>query len=200
MSEKRLATILLVEDEASDADLICRGFAKAKVVNPIVHLRNGDDALAYLEGVGQYADRAKFPLPAFILLDLKLPGMKGLELLQWKRTRREVRRIPVVVLTSDRESATMDAAYDLGANSYLVKPGTRLRSSALWKQFSVTGLILTSRPSLLLVPRLNTRTQSQVGSFPDAGTGAHQTSRLPRPCRRAAAEKDLPNSNTLKMD
>jgi CheY-like chemotaxis protein len=123
MSEKRLATILLVEDEASDADLICRGFAKAKVVNPIVHLRNGDDALAYLEGVGQYADRAKFPLPAFILLDLKLPGMKGLELLQWKRTRREVRRIPVVVLTSDRESATIDAAYDLGANSYLVKPG-----------------------------------------------------------------------------
>lgn len=123
MTEERQATILLIEDEPSDAALIRRGFAKAKVVNPIVHLTNGDEALAYLAGVGQYADRAKFPLPALILLDLKLPGMKGLELLQWKRTRREVRRIPIVVLTSDRDPATVDAAYDLGANSYLVKPG-----------------------------------------------------------------------------
>jgi CheY-like chemotaxis protein len=122
MSDNKLPTILLVEDEESDAALLCRGFEKTRVLNPIVHLRNGDEALAYLAGVGAYGDRRKFPLPALILLDLKLPGMTGLQILQWMRTQ-PVRRIPVAVLTSDEDPATINAAYDLGANSYLVKPG-----------------------------------------------------------------------------
>ena len=123
MIETPPGTILLVEDEASDAALLRMGFEKAKVLNPIVHLSNGDDALLYLEGRGRYADRTTFPLPVLILLDLKLPGMTGFQLLQWMRTRSDVRRIPVVVLTNDDASETINAAYDLGANSYLVKPG-----------------------------------------------------------------------------
>jgi CheY-like chemotaxis protein len=123
MSDHSLPTILLIEDEASDATLLRRGFEKAAVRNPIVHLRDGDEALAYLAGVGQYADRTKHPLPILILLDLKLPGMMGLQLLQWLRTQKEIRRIPVVVLTMDGTAASVNAAYDLGANSYLVKPG-----------------------------------------------------------------------------
>lgn len=123
MAEASLGTILLVEDEASDAALLRRGFEQAKVINPIVHLTNGDDALLYLEGRQQYSDRTKFPLPVLILLDLKLPGMTGFQLLQWMRTRSDIRRIPVVVLTADDASATINSAYDLGANSYLVKPG-----------------------------------------------------------------------------
>src|SRR5581483_8402563 len=81
------------------------------------------EALLYLEGRGRYADRGAFPFPVLILLDLKLPGMTGFQLLQWMRTRSDIRRIPVVVLTNDDAGETINAAYDLGANSYLVKPG-----------------------------------------------------------------------------
>ena len=123
MQTEILRTILLVEDEPSDATLMLRGFEKAQVMNPVVHLTNGDEALAYLAGVREYADRTKHPLPALILLDLKMPGMTGIQLLQWMRVQGELRRIPVVVLTSDNNPDTIDAAYDLGANSYLVKPG-----------------------------------------------------------------------------
>ena len=123
MLEQALPTILLVEDEESDATLLCRAFAKAKVLNPIKLLTNGDDALAYLAGAGEYADRKQHPLPVLILLDLKLPGMTGLQLLQWKRAQPPVRRIPVVVLTMNDDASTINSAYDLGANSYLVKPG-----------------------------------------------------------------------------
>jgi CheY-like chemotaxis protein len=118
-----LPTILLVEDEKTDADLLRRAFAKAKVLNPIVLVSNGDEALAYLTATGKYSDRMKYPLPALILLDLKLPGLTGIQLLQWRRTQSHIKRIPVVVLTIDGSHATIEAAYDLGANSYLVKPG-----------------------------------------------------------------------------
>lgn len=123
MAEKKLPTILMVEDEAADAALLRRGFEKVKVANPIVHLKDGDAAIAYLGGVGEYADRVKHPLPVLILLDLKMPGSNGLQVLQWLRGQREVRRIPVVVLTGDADPASVRAAYDVGANSYLVKPG-----------------------------------------------------------------------------
>jgi CheY-like chemotaxis protein len=118
-----LRTILLVEDEPTDAALLRRGFEKAKVLNPVVYLTNGNDALGYLAGVGEYADRKKYPLPALILLDLNLPGTTGIQLLQWMRIQGEIKRIPVVVLTGDDRPDTINAAYDLGANSYLVKPG-----------------------------------------------------------------------------
>lgn len=123
MTDRELATILMIEDESTDAALMQRAFEKARVLNPIVHLVNGDEALAYLAGVEKYANRIEYPLPALILLDLKMPGMTGLQLLQWMRTNRDVRRIPVVVLTGDDAPATVNAAYELGANSYLVKPG-----------------------------------------------------------------------------
>jgi CheY-like chemotaxis protein len=84
---------------------------------------DGDQVLRYLAGKGEYADRVKYPLPAVILLDLKLPGATGMQILQWMRVQGEIKRIPVVVLTSDESPKTIDSAYDLGANSYLVKPG-----------------------------------------------------------------------------
>jgi CheY-like chemotaxis protein len=114
-------TILLVEDESSDAELLIRAFKKAGVQNPIRHLDNGDAALFYLQGIDTYVDRDKNPLPALILLDLKLPGMSGLELLRWLRQQKNLRRIPVLVLTSENDARLMDAAYDAGANSYLLK-------------------------------------------------------------------------------
>lgn len=117
-------TILLVEDEHDDADLLIRAFKKAGVQNPIRHLDNGDKALFYLKGSEAYTDRESNPLPALILLDLKLPGMSGLELLRWLRQQKNLRRIPVLVLTSETDAKYMDAAYDAGANSYLLKSVT----------------------------------------------------------------------------
>lgn len=150
MTDHSLPTILLVEDEASDAALLLRGFAKAGVLNPIVHLKNGDDALAYLAGVGQYTNRTMYPLPVLILLDLKLPGMTGLQLLQWLRTQKEIRRIPVVVLTIERDSNTVNAAYDLGANSYLVKPGEPAEINRIVQAIQRYWIELNEAPPLVM--------------------------------------------------
>lgn len=114
--------ILLVEDDANDVILIRRAFAKAEIKNPVHTVEDGDAAVAYLAGEGTYADRDHHPLPGVVLLDLKLPRRSGLEVLEWVRQSPTLRRLPIVVLTSSRESADVNRAYDLGANSYLVKP------------------------------------------------------------------------------
>ena len=150
MSDRALASILLIEDEPADALLMQRGFEKAKVLNPIVHLKTGDDALGYLAGVGKYANRTEHPLPALILLDLKMPGMTGLQLLQWMRTNREVRRIPVVVLTGDDRPSTVKAAYDLGANSFLVKRGDPLEIARMAQGIQQYWIELNRPPPLVM--------------------------------------------------
>lgn len=145
-----LPTILLIEDESSDATLLQRGFANAGVLNPIVHLKDGDEALAYLAGVGERSDRERFPLPALILLDLKMPGMTGLQLLQWMRTQRDVRRIPVVVLTASDDRITVNAAYDAGANSYLIKPGSSDEIARLVRAIQGYWMELNQPPLLVM--------------------------------------------------
>lgn len=114
--------ILLVEDSEDDQTLIRRAFAKAKLSNPLHIVDDGDKAVAYLSGNGIYADRNAHPLPTIILLDLKLPRRSGHEVLAWLRAQPSLPKIPVVVLTSSAETADVKRAYDLGANSYLVKP------------------------------------------------------------------------------
>ena len=115
-------TVLIVEDNPTDVMLIQRAFLKANIGNPLQIVRDGDAAVQYLAGEGAFADRAEYPLPAVMLLDLKLPRRSGLEVLQWVRARTPLRRLPVVVLTSSNQSQEVNRAYDLGANSYLVKP------------------------------------------------------------------------------
>jgi CheY-like chemotaxis protein len=115
-------TILLVEDDAHDALLIRRAAAKAGLEAEIEVVERGDLAVAYLQGRPPYADVMRFPRPSFMLLDLKLPRLSGFEVLEWLRGQPGLRRLPVVVLTSSKESGDVDRAYELGANSYLVKP------------------------------------------------------------------------------
>ena len=115
-------TILAVEDEDDDVALLKRAFRKVGIPNPVTFLADGDAATEYLAGEGRYADRSAYPLPALMLLDLKLPKKSGLDVLAWMQEQPVVRRIPVVVLTSSRQSRDLERAYDLGANSYLVKP------------------------------------------------------------------------------
>ena len=122
MRPKDGGTILLVEDNPNDVLLIRRALGKANVPNPVQVVGDGEKAVQYLAGEGAYADRSRHPLPMFILLDLKLPRKSGHEVLTWIRSQPGVRRTPVVVLTSSAEKADVKRCYDIGANSYLVKP------------------------------------------------------------------------------
>jgi CheY-like chemotaxis protein len=114
-------TVLLVEDESTDAFLMQRCLRKAGVVNPIRVVRNGREAMHYLQGSGRFADRNKFPVPCLVLLDLKLPFVMGIDVLKWIRQQPEIAPI-VLILTSSAAEADTSAAYRLGANGYLVKP------------------------------------------------------------------------------
>jgi CheY-like chemotaxis protein len=115
-------TVLLVEDDPNDVLLFRHAFKKAQLTNPLEVVDNGDSAVDYLVGTGKYGDRSRYPLPILILLDLKLPRRSGFEVLEWLRQQPGLRRLPVVVLTSSKQSVDVNRAYDLGANSYLVKP------------------------------------------------------------------------------
>jgi len=114
--------ILLIEDNSTDILLIERAFQHANVANPIRIVRDGDEAVDYLSGKGNYGDRTQYPLPSLILLDLKLPRRHGLEVLGWIKQQDLLKRIPVVILTASQEDIDVDRAYDLGVSSYLVKP------------------------------------------------------------------------------
>lgn len=117
-------TILLVEDSEDDVFLMKRALKAANISNPLQVVEDGEQAIAYLSGNGDYSDRDQHPLPAVVFLDLKLPIKSGLEVLPWIRQQDNLTDVPVVVLTSSSEPADLRRAYTLGATSYLVKPPT----------------------------------------------------------------------------
>jgi CheY-like chemotaxis protein len=114
--------ILLVEDNEDDVLLIRRAFERAGVDNPLQRTRSGPDAIAYLNGEPPYGNRADHPLPGLVLLDIKLLGMDGFDVLRWIRGQVHFARLCVVMLTSSDEIRDVNLAYQLGANSFLVKP------------------------------------------------------------------------------
>lgn len=116
------AHILLVEDNRMDVELTLDAFQEARLLNAIHVASNGQEALDYLFGRGQYADRKAFPLPDLVLLDLKLPGIDGFEVLRQVKSTPILKRLPIVILTSSKEEGDRALSYDHGANSYLVKP------------------------------------------------------------------------------
>jgi CheY-like chemotaxis protein len=116
------ARILLVEDSRMDVELTLDAFREARLANTISVASNGQAALDYLFGRGPYADRTTYPLPNLILLDLKLPGIDGHMVLREIKGTPELKRLPVIILTSSKEEGDRALSYDNGANSYLVKP------------------------------------------------------------------------------
>ncbi|HTG44487.1 MAG TPA: response regulator [Verrucomicrobiae bacterium] len=127
--------ILLVEDNEDDVFLMKRALQAAGIINPLHVAEDGEQAVQYLSGQARFADREKFPIPAIVFLDLKLPLKRGLDVLAWIRQQEDFANIVVVVLTSSNEPADLKQAYKLGANSYVVKPPTAAQLMELAKAF-----------------------------------------------------------------
>ncbi len=116
--------VLYAEDEDNDAYLMQRAFAKAGMMNPLHVVVDGPAAIRYLAGKDEYSDRTKYPLPCLLLLDLNLPRRSGLEVLEWVRGEPGFKDLPIIILTSSNQDRDIGAAYELGANGYLVKPAS----------------------------------------------------------------------------
>ena len=144
----REGVILLAEDDPNDVLLIQRAFQRNHVANPVQVVRDGEEALAYLSGQAPFADRELHPLPVLMLMDLKMPRKSGLEVLEWVRQQPVLKRLPIIVLTSSNQSPDVNRAYELGANSYLVKPAGFDSLLDLVKNLDMYWLILNEKPEL----------------------------------------------------
>ena len=144
----RDGVILLAEDDPNDVLLIQRAFQRNHVANPVQVVRDGEEALAYLSGQAPFADRERHPLPVLLLMDLKMPRKSGLEVLAWVRHQPGLKRLPIIVLTSSNQSPDINRAYELGANSYLVKPAGFDSLLDLVKNLDMYWLILNEKPAL----------------------------------------------------
>jgi CheY-like chemotaxis protein len=121
MSEQ-LRPILAAEDEESDRLILELAFERAQLAHPLVIVPDGQVMVEYLSGEGRYADRSAHPIPALLVLDLKMPGMSGFDVLAWLAERSEFKKIPVAVLSSSADESDMKEARQLGAREYFVKP------------------------------------------------------------------------------
>lgn len=114
--------ILQVDDDENDVFLLQRVFQRAGISNPVRVATDGQMAIDYLAGAGIYGDRAAYPLPCLMLLDLKLPRKSGLEVLEWAKQQPDLKKLAVVVFSSSVQASDIERAYELGASSYIQKP------------------------------------------------------------------------------
>jgi CheY-like chemotaxis protein len=140
--------ILLVEDNPTDLELALRVFRKHELANRIEVARDGAEALDFLFGKGAYAGRGGLQIPKVILLDLKLPKISGLEVLRRIKGDPRTRTIPIVVLTSSQEEKDLVESYELGVNSYIVKPVDFEQFSDCLKQIGIYWLLSNAPPKL----------------------------------------------------
>lgn len=132
--------ILIAEDSEPDADILMRTLKMAGVVNPIFWVPDGDQVIAYLSGAGQYADREKFPMPGALLLDLKMPRMSGFEVLSWLKNEPQIAGVTVIVVSGTMEMREVSRAYQMGANTFVVKPVDGHELQNLIKTFPVFSI------------------------------------------------------------
>jgi CheY-like chemotaxis protein len=141
-------TILLVEDNPDDQKLTLRALKKNHIANEVVVAEDGAQALEYLFGTGQFADRDPRRRPALVLLDLKLPKVDGLSVLSQIRADARTKMVPVVILTSSAEEQDLIKSYELGVNSYVRKPVDFVEFVEAARQLGVYWLILNAQPRL----------------------------------------------------
>ena len=136
------ATVLIAEDDPDDVLLTQIAFERARLANPLQVVRDGEEAIAYLKGEGKYANRAQYPLPILVLLDLKMPRMNGFQVLEWLNNHSELERVPVAIMTSSDHDPHITRAYQLGADSYLRKPPDAAALLALVQRLQAYWVIL----------------------------------------------------------
>jgi CheY-like chemotaxis protein len=152
----RKGCILLAEDDENDVFLFIRAAEEAKVQQRICVASDGQQAIDYLSGAREFADRSCYPLPSLLLLDLKMPRRTGMEVLQWVRGQERFRCLPVIVFSSSAEEPDLQAAYRCGANAYVVKPASCSERAQLvtflktfWMEFTaIAPSVLDLQPSM----------------------------------------------------
>src|SRR5437867_8430574 len=156
------AVILLAEDREDDIALIRKAFAKAYILNPLHVVRDGEEAIAYLQREGRYFNRDEYPLPDLLMLDLKMPRADGFEVLRWVRQQPGLSALRVVVLTSSQDIRDVNVAYRLGANSFMVKPMDFQHIVEMSKLLRDYWLNLSKTPETFREPK--TRTPKEQNS------------------------------------
>lgn len=156
------AVILLAEDREDDILLVRHAFKKAYINNPLHVVRDGEEAIAYLAGEGKYSNRSEYPLPDLFLLDLKMPRMDGFQVLKWVRRHPTLGALRVIVLTSSDDIRDVNAAYQLGANSFMVKPMDFEDVFNLSKTLTSYWLQMSKTPEISRSPRNQTKENGQT--------------------------------------
>lgn len=146
VSNLQSKVVLLVEDNPDDVELTLRAFRKYNIMNEVVVASDGAEALDYLFGKGKYAGRDMSNLPEVVLLDLKLPKVDGLEVLQRLRADERTKHLPVIILTSSNEERDLINGYKLGANSYVQKPVEFTQFSEAVGRLGIYWLLLNKSP------------------------------------------------------
>jgi CheY-like chemotaxis protein len=141
-------TILVADDDPNDVFLVKAAFSRAGYDFPFLAVTNGEEVLNYLKGLGKYANRNRYPIPTLLLLDIKMPGMDGFEVLRWIRSHPEWRALPVIVLTNSCFGPDINMAYNLGADSFLTKPEDSYSYVGAVKQVAHFWLVQNSFPEL----------------------------------------------------
>jgi len=145
-------TILLVEDNPDDIELTLRALKKNNIMNEVIIARDGEEALNYLFGTGPYKGKGLPPMPAVMLLDIKLPKVDGLGVLRQVRSNPNTKFLPVVILTSSKEDQDLVNGYSLGANSYVRKPVDFHQFLAAIQQLGLYWLLLNEMPPETRIP------------------------------------------------
>ena len=117
-----IKTVLAAEDDDGDATLLRLAFRRAEIAHPLTIVRDGQEAIDYLSGAAPFVDRSKFPMPALVLLDLKMPRLNGFDVLDWWSKNTALRDLPLVVLSSSSHDSDIVKAKAMGAREYIVKP------------------------------------------------------------------------------
>jgi CheY-like chemotaxis protein len=162
MSDK--AVVLVAEDEEDYVLLLRRAFSEAKISNPLFVVSTGSEMMMYLKGDGKYSNRIEYPLPDLLLLDLKLPGFNGLEILGWLRSHPGLSALRVIVLTSSEQMKDINDAYRLGANSFLVKPYDFTDLVSLAQVLQKFWLQMAKTPETFRLPKPDRHTMETGGS------------------------------------